>query len=639
MPDATTASPGSDALDASLEPRPSRPTARARCARFAGDRSGAEDGYVLILTAFLLLPLLAFTGFAVDLGAWTATASKAQNAADAASLAGVVYLPDIPTKAVSVAREAASRNGYTDGVNGVTVSAVPSARNELEVTIFDPNVQQYFSSALLTSSPTITRSATSEFIRPVSMGSPEAQAGQDPERGFNPQFVLNTAGWSTNKQNGDKRSAGQCGGSWAGCDPVNTPGGVNTDYSRPGYLYTVNVGPTATTGQDLRFEVYDPAYVFNNDTCGANNMSAGQINTLQATFPGDPFAQQRYQGGRSPWCMGDQNLTAQGSNNGSSIITTYIVRAPDDTPSDLSDNPAVCAISFDAYGNPGQGSQPWINPARGGGDGIFDLLNNNTPRGRENVVFRDHYRKWFPVCTIPAGSVQKGDYVVQIRTNADQSAPVRNITGGLVAGAGSLENAANPLPSTGGHNRYTMRTGFGTGALGAPSTLSAVPAASTTFTGVTLSAVGNLPIYMNQLGATAEFFLARITPETAGKTLQLTFWDMADIGGGGSATFSLLPPPDAGGGAFNCSFSRDGQVPAPGVTITGCQMAGITSANYNGRNVVVKIPIPGNYSCNVADPLGCWVKVRVDVVGAGATPADTTTWSAAMTGDPIRLVQ
>ncbi len=46
---------------------------------------------------------------------------------------------------------------------------------------------------------------------------------------------------------------------------------------------------------------------------------------------------------------------------------------------------------------------------------------------------------------------------------------------------------------------------------------------------------------MNQLGATAEFFLARITPETAGKTLQLTFWDMADIGGG-SATFTLLPP-------------------------------------------------------------------------------------------------
>ena len=638
MPDATTVPSEPDTGGTVGASGSSRLSTRARCARFAGDRSGAEDGYVLILTAFLLLPLLAFTGFAVDLGAWTATASKAQNAADSAALAGVVYLPDLPSKAVSVAREAASRNGYTDGVNGVTVSAVPSARNELEVTIFDPNVEQYFSSALLTSSPTITRSATSEFIRPVSMGSPEAQAGQDPERGFNPQFVLNTAGWSTNKQNGDKRSAGQCGGSFAGCDPANTAGGVNTDYSRPGYLYTVNVGPTATTAEPLRFEVYDPAFVYNDDACGTNNMSSAQINTIAAANPTDPFAQQRYQGGRSVWCTGDQNLTAQGSNNGSSIITTYIVRAPDDTPSDLSDNPAVCAISFDAYGNPAQGSQPWIDPARGGGNGIFDLLSSNAVRGREQVRFRDHYRKWFPICTIPAGSVQKGDYVVQIRTNADQSAPVRNINGGLVAGAGSLENAASPLPSTGGHNRYTMRTGFGSGASEHSRRSRRTPPRRRPSTGVTLSAVGNLPIYMNQLGATAEFFLARITPETAGKTLQLTFWDMADIGGG-SATFTLLPPSDAGGGAFNCSFSRDGQVPAPGVTITGCQMAGITSANYNGRNVIVKIPIPGNYTCDVADPLGCWVKVRIAVVGAGATPADTTTWSAAMTGDPIRLIQ
>jgi len=598
-----------------------------RPARGVGDRSGAEDGYVLVLTALLLLPLLAFTGFAVDLGAWTARASKAQSAADAASLAGVVYLPDLPTKAVTVARETARRNGYADGVGGVTVTVTPNSRNELEVAIFDPQVEQFFSSVLVTA-PTITRKATSEFIRPVGMGSPEAAVGQDPERGFNPQFVLNTAGWSTNKQNGDKRSAGQCGGSSAGCS--GTAPNQNTDYSQAGYLYTVNVGPTATTGQPLRFEVYDPAYVFNGDTCATNALSAGQMATLAGSFPGDPFALQRYQGGATPWCMGDQNLTAQGVNNGSAIVTTYIVRAPDDTPSDLSDNPAVCAVSFDPYGNAAQGSQPGA---------IFDLLNNNTVRGREQLVFRDHYRKWFPVCTIPAGSVLPGDYVLQIRTNADLSAPQRSITGGLGGGAGSLENAANPLPSTGGHNRYTMRTGFGTTLGNGQSSLSAVPSATTTFTGVTLSAVGNLPIYMNQLGAAAEFFLARIVPETAGKTLQLTFWDMADIGGGGSATFTLLPPVDAGGGAFNCAFSRDGQVPAPGVTIAGCTMSGITTGNYNGRNVVVKIPIPGDYTCNVADPLGCWTKVRVDVVGAGATPTDTTTWSAAMTGDPIRLLR
>lgn len=608
---------------------PARRGLRFRLTRGRSDASTADKGYVLVITALLLLPLVAFTGFAVDLGAWTARASKAQSAADAASLAGVVYLPDLPTKAVTVARETAARNGYADGVGGVTVTVTPNARNELLVSIFDPQVEQFFSSVFV-NDPTISRNATAEFIRPVSMGSPEAFMGQDPERGFNPQFVINTAGWSTNKQNGDKRSAGQCGGSFAGCTPPNSGAGVNTDYSPNGYLYTVNVGATAAVGgQPLRFEIYDPAYVYNNDTCGVNALSAAQAGTINTNFPGDPFALQRYQGGRTPWCMGDQRLSAQGTANGSAIVTTYIVRAPDATPSDLNDNPAVCAISFDPYGDAANGSQAGA---------VFDLLNNNTVRGREQVAFRDHYRKWFPVCEIPAGSVQRGDYVLQIRTNADLSSPQRNINGGLTAGAGSLENAASPFPSTGGHNRYTMRTGFGNGAVGAQSSLSTVPAASTTFGDVTLSAVGNLPIYMNQLGATAEFFLARITPETAGKTLQLTFWDMADIGGG-SATFRLLQGADAGGTPFTCAFSRDGQVPAPGVVITGCQMAGITSANYNGRNVVVKIPIPGNYTCNVADPLGCWVKVQVAVVGAGATPADTTTWSAAMTGDPIRLIR
>ncbi len=95
--------------------------------------------------------------------------------------------------------------------------------------------------------------------------------------------MLNTAGWSTNKQNGDKRSAGQCGGSFAGLHPVNTAGGVNTDYSRDGYLYTVNVGPTATTGQPLRFEVYDPAYVYNDDGCGTEQHERRPDQHLQTT--------------------------------------------------------------------------------------------------------------------------------------------------------------------------------------------------------------------------------------------------------------------------------------------------------------------------------------------------------------------
>ena len=67
----------------------SNPTDRHRPARSTGHgsrrRVRGEKGYALVLTALMLLPLLAFTGFATDVGAWYARASRIQRAADAAS--------------------------------------------------------------------------------------------------------------------------------------------------------------------------------------------------------------------------------------------------------------------------------------------------------------------------------------------------------------------------------------------------------------------------------------------------------------------------------------------------------------------------------------------------------------------------
>ena len=56
-----------------------------------------ERGYVLILTALILIPLLLISAMAVDYGAWYTSGSRMQRAADAAALAGVVWLPDLTT--------------------------------------------------------------------------------------------------------------------------------------------------------------------------------------------------------------------------------------------------------------------------------------------------------------------------------------------------------------------------------------------------------------------------------------------------------------------------------------------------------------------------------------------------------------
>ena len=46
------------------------------------------------MSALLMLPLLAFAGFAVDIGYWYTHANRMQRAADAAALAGVVWMPN-----------------------------------------------------------------------------------------------------------------------------------------------------------------------------------------------------------------------------------------------------------------------------------------------------------------------------------------------------------------------------------------------------------------------------------------------------------------------------------------------------------------------------------------------------------------
>src|SRR5690349_18516080 len=84
-------------------------------------RLRGEKGYALVLAALMLLPLLAFAGFATDVGAWYARANRMQRAADAASLAGVVWMPDL-AQARTVALATAQRNGFVNGQNDITIT-------------------------------------------------------------------------------------------------------------------------------------------------------------------------------------------------------------------------------------------------------------------------------------------------------------------------------------------------------------------------------------------------------------------------------------------------------------------------------------------------------------------------------------
>ena len=83
---------------------------------------GDESGQTLILVALGLTCILGFVGFATDVGVLLHAKRNLQIAADAAALAGANQINIDSTKIVAAAKAASAQNGFTDGVNSVTVT-------------------------------------------------------------------------------------------------------------------------------------------------------------------------------------------------------------------------------------------------------------------------------------------------------------------------------------------------------------------------------------------------------------------------------------------------------------------------------------------------------------------------------------
>jgi hypothetical protein len=86
-------------------------------------RTHREAGQSLILFTFLISAMVMIAALSVDIGMAYREQANAQDAADAAALgaAGVLYSGGSNTQAIAKAREIATANGYTNGVDGATV--------------------------------------------------------------------------------------------------------------------------------------------------------------------------------------------------------------------------------------------------------------------------------------------------------------------------------------------------------------------------------------------------------------------------------------------------------------------------------------------------------------------------------------
>jgi hypothetical protein len=126
--------------------------------------------------AIFLFVLLA--ACVIDLSWYWTNNLRMQRAADAAALAGVVFLPGDVPNAFAAARAEATKNGYTSGVNGMTVtpSYDVTEPRRLKVSITGP-IGTYFARVAGFNSFPARRDAKADFVLPVPMGSPQNYYG------------------------------------------------------------------------------------------------------------------------------------------------------------------------------------------------------------------------------------------------------------------------------------------------------------------------------------------------------------------------------------------------------------------------------------------------------------------------------
>jgi len=323
-------------------------------------RRRGEKGYVLVMSAIIMIPLLAIGGMATDLGSWYAEGSRIQRAADAAALAGVVWLPDFNT-AQTVAIATARANGFDDAAADITVEVVQLSDSELQVNITDAQADTYFSKFFI-SNVNIRRESIGQYVLPVPLGSPKnffGTGGMAPSPNGPEGFWAAVNGWCAPKEQGDPFAPGFMG-NWPSSGQVCPGSTVNPQFkAAPKWDYEYYVDLPATRTAPVQVSLYSPA----------------------------------------------KTNTSPDSNDSKPADTTFSLRAPDGTPFNDDDNP------------------PYNSPT-GSGTCSGGVAEPNPRTYVQNEVDNDTtifgQSGWSRFCTIPA-SAPGGRYVLGVRTLAGQA--------------------------------------------------------------------------------------------------------------------------------------------------------------------------------------------------------------------------
>lgn len=574
--------------------------------------SRSERGAAMVLGAiffaFLAIPLCAL---GVDTARWWVEAQRLQAAADAASAAGVTYMPDNFVKAKARALEIAAANGYTPG-STTTITVVPGDKpTQLSVTIAQ-EVDNYFAANLGIASSTVTRGSMADFNAPAPMGSPCNTFGNEPAGtpaagpaptqlqipsgatcSSNPDFWASINGPDIAKTQGERFASRKCAGNEDGCDSSKN----NEEFDPLGYFYVVKV---TNPGNPVTLQIYDPASVPSGQQC--EQRPAWPIGKPDVANPWTPDAGARYgkgPGGSGPahpkfnsrMCPGDNDMRVAGQTE-APTVTSFGVRAPTDTQVPTEGTPITgCAKQY-------RGTKSDMNWKR---------LDKN--EGEYVDQLASVYHQWNTLCTFSPSVA--GDYYLQVRSNV------------------AFSGASTDLISTGNPAIFSQMTD-NPGVTGTAVNSFGLRAYSSGG-GVSVSAFKRMRIFVNGSSATTTFNLVRVLPSAASKTLNFGFFDVGE-GAASGANLKLLPPTDSNlTSAPSCVAAgyKNG-------LLNDCKLS--IGPDFNGKQQNIMAPIPGTYTCNWASQGGCWWRVVVDFA-TSAGVHDATTWTAEIQGEPVRLVQ
>lgn len=564
-----------------------------------------DDGFVAITTALMMVALLMVVAFAVDIARWYMEAERVQRTVDAAALAGAPYLPEFPTEGKAAARKTINLNGFNESAipddKIRPVSGHPS-QMYVEMASTIPNI---FARVLGFNSQTVSRSAVADFAPEVAMGSPCNVMGNEPRDASgnrvasslcqtNPNFWSVIALPDTEKQQGDQFASRKCDQLAAdGCTNKK-----NDDYfgksspvviKKPYYVYKIRTTKVVST---MDIQVYDPMFVNTGQACESTDLPANASGWTSK--PNDYVtladAKQRYLSGRTEFCTGDFAWDSASNE------TYFAVLEPTDTR-----DPFASTIRPTCYRHFGYH----------GGNNLTNVLKKSNGAYNDDVA--KNFRQWVTVCSINSPQVNK-DYYLLVRTNVSAESEMLNLN--IDKGRGYAQN------------RFGIRVGTGSAAGNA---------------GVSLSALERMPIFATlDGGPPTVFYLARVGSGNRGADLDITFFDTGDADKSGS--IQVLQPTETNGvpgwstiSSCQARGNVRGSTTTP-ASLANCVLQPITKTAYQGKIQRLRIRVPETYSCTDNNPASCWYKLEF-TYPANSNVTDTTTWSATLNGDPVRLVK